>query len=184
MNTRSWKSRAMAVVVAGATAIAGALPASAAPVLTNTAALKQALPATCRMCAGGAAGFFFGGLLAGGLIGAAIARPYYYGYPGYGYGYGIRIRSLRLWLFVPVLFRRLRLSLRWKLLRWRLLRWKLLRRLARLRLGWLRLARLRGRRLRVAWSPCRPLRSGAPSLIGRPQPSRRLSPSCGVPPHR
>lgn len=91
MNTRSWKSRAMAVVVAGATAIAGALPASAAPVLTNTAALKQALPGDVqdvRWRGGG--GAFFGGLIAGGLIGAAFARPYYYGYPGYygGYGYG------------------------------------------------------------------------------------------------
>jgi hypothetical protein len=91
MNTRSWNSRAMAVVVAGATAIAGALPASAAPVLTNTAAVKQALPGDVldvRWRGGG--GAFFGGLLAGGLIGAAFARPYYYGgYPyGYGYGYG------------------------------------------------------------------------------------------------
>jgi hypothetical protein len=92
MNTRSWKSRAMAVVVAGATAITGALPAAAAPVLTNTAVLKQALPGDLqdvRWRGGG--GLFFGGLLAGGLIGAAIARPYYYGYPayyGYGYGYG------------------------------------------------------------------------------------------------
>jgi hypothetical protein len=88
MNTRSWKSRAMAVGVAGATAIAGALPASAAPVLTNTAALKQALPGDVQDVRWRGGGFFFGGLLAGGLIGAAIARPYYYGYPAYGYGYG------------------------------------------------------------------------------------------------
>jgi len=91
MNNRSWKSRAMAVVVAGATAIAGALPASAAPVLTNTAALKQALPGDVQDVRWRGGGAFFGGLLAGGLIGAAIARPYYYGYPsyyGYGYGYG------------------------------------------------------------------------------------------------
>jgi hypothetical protein len=92
MNTRSWKSRATAVVVAGATAIAGAFSASAAPVLTNTAALKQALPGDVqdvRWRGGG--GAFFGGLVMGGLLGAAFARPYYYGYPayyGYGYGYG------------------------------------------------------------------------------------------------
>jgi hypothetical protein len=91
MNTRSWKSRAMAVVVAGATAIAGALPASAAPVLTNTAALKQALPGEVQDVRWRGGGAFFGGLIAGGLLGAAFARPYYYGYPsyyGYGYGYG------------------------------------------------------------------------------------------------
>jgi len=91
MDTRCWKSRAMTVVVAGATAIAGALPASAAPVLTNTAALKQALPGEVQDVRWWGGGAFFGGLVAGGLLGAAIARPYYYGYPsyyGYGYGYG------------------------------------------------------------------------------------------------
>ena len=95
MNTRSWTSRAMAVVVAGATAIAGAFPASAAPVLTNTAAVKQALPGDVQNVrwgwrGGWGGGAFVGGLVAGGLIGAAFARPYY-GYPnyyGYGYGYG------------------------------------------------------------------------------------------------
>src|SRR5689334_8482073 len=101
MNTRSWKSRAMAIVVAGATAIAGALPASAAPVLTNTAAVKQALPGDVQNVRWGwrggwgwGGGAVVGGLIAGGLVGAALARPYYgygYGYPsyyGYGYGYG------------------------------------------------------------------------------------------------
>jgi hypothetical protein len=91
MNARSWKSRAMAVVVAGATAIAGVLPAAAAPVLTGTAALKQALPSDVQDVRWWGGGAFFGGLIAGGLIGAAVARPYYYGYPsyyGYGYGYG------------------------------------------------------------------------------------------------
>ena len=91
MNPRSWKSRAMAVAVAGATAIAGVLPAAAAPVLTGTAALKQALPSDVQDVRWWGGGAFFGGLVAGGLIGAAIARPYYYGYPvyyGYGYGYG------------------------------------------------------------------------------------------------
>ena len=91
MKTLSLKSRAMAVVVAGATAIAGAFPASAAPVLTNTAAVKQALPGDVQNVRWRGGGAFFGGLIAGGLIGAAFARPYYYGYPayyGYGYGYG------------------------------------------------------------------------------------------------
>jgi len=94
MNTRSWKTRAMAVVVAAATAITGAFSASAAPVLTSTAAVKQALPGDVQEVRwwGWGGGAFFGGLIAGGLIGAAIARPYYggyYGYPGYyGYGYG------------------------------------------------------------------------------------------------
>jgi hypothetical protein len=88
MDTRSWKSRAMVVVVAGATAIAGALPASATPVPTNTAALKQALPADVQDVRWRGGGAFFGGLVVGGLLGAAFARPYYYGYPGYYYGYG------------------------------------------------------------------------------------------------
>ncbi len=91
MNTRSWKSRAMAFVVAGATAIAGAVPASAAPVLTNTAALKHALPGDVQDVRWRGGGAFFGGLVLGGLLGATIPRPYYYGYPayyGYGYGYG------------------------------------------------------------------------------------------------
>ena len=95
MNTRSWKSRAMAVVVAGATAITGAFSASAAPVLTNTAALKQALPGDLQdvRWRGHGGGAFIGGLVMGGLLGAAFARPYYYGgyygYPAYyGYGYG------------------------------------------------------------------------------------------------
>jgi hypothetical protein len=91
MDTRSWKSRATAVVVAGATAIAGAFSASAAPVLTNTAALKQALPGEVQDVRWRGGGAFFGGLVMGGLLGAAFARPYYYGYPayyGYGYGYG------------------------------------------------------------------------------------------------
>jgi hypothetical protein len=91
MDTRTWKSRATAVVVAGATAIAGAFSASAAPVLTNTAALKQALPGEVQDVRWRGGGAFFGGLVMGGLLGAAFARPYYYGYPayyGYGYGYG------------------------------------------------------------------------------------------------
>ncbi len=91
MKTHSWKSRATAVVVAGATAVAGAVPASAAPVLTSTAAVKQALPGDVQDVRWRGGGAFFGGLVVGGLLGAAFSRPYYYGYPayyGYGYGYG------------------------------------------------------------------------------------------------
>ena len=153
MNTRSWKSRAMAVVVAGATAIAGALPASAAPVLTNTAALKQALPGDVQDVRWRGGGLFFGGLLAGGLIGAAIARPYYYGYPGYyGYGYGYGYSPYAYGYSYPYYSygygypyggtTTVAATTGW-----------LLRRLARLRRARLRLARLR-----VAWRPCRPLR--------------------------
>ena len=96
MNTYTWKNRALACVLAGTTAIAAACSASAAPVLTSTAAVKQALPSDVQDVRWGwGGGAFFGGLVAGGLIGAAIARPYYYGgygygygYPAYGYGYG------------------------------------------------------------------------------------------------
>ena len=93
MNTRTWKNRALATVLAGTTAIA-AVSASAAPVLTGTAALKQALPSDVQDVRWGwGGGAFFGGLIAGGLIGAAIATPYYgygygyYSYPPYAYGY-------------------------------------------------------------------------------------------------
>jgi len=87
MNVPIGKNRTLAAVLAGTTAIAAACSASAAPVLTSTAALKQALPSDLQdvRWRGGAV---FGGLVAGGLIGAAIARPYYDGYPTYGYGYG------------------------------------------------------------------------------------------------
>jgi hypothetical protein len=96
MNTHSWKTRALAIGLAGTTAIAVACSASAAPVLTGTATLKQALPNDVQDVRWGwGGGAFFGGLVAGGLIGAAISRPYYgygygygYGYPAYGYGYG------------------------------------------------------------------------------------------------
>ncbi len=88
MNTRSWKNRAIAVALAGATALATVYPATAAPVLSNTAAVKQALPTDVQDVRWRGGGAFFGGLLVGGLIGAAMSRPYYYGYPGWGYGYG------------------------------------------------------------------------------------------------
>ena len=95
MNTHTWKNRALAIGLAGTTAIAVVCSASAAPVLTNTAALKQALPSDVQDVRWGwGGGAFFGGLLVGGLIGAAIAQPYYgYGYPAYGYGYGFSYGS-------------------------------------------------------------------------------------------
>ena len=88
MNTHTWKNRALAIGLAGTTAITVVCSASAAPVLTSTAALKQALPSDVQDVRWWGGGAFFGGLVAGGLIGAAIARPDYYGYPAYGYGYG------------------------------------------------------------------------------------------------
>lgn len=88
MNTHTWKNRVLVLGLAGTTAITLVCSASAAPVLTNTAALRQTLPSDVRDVRWGwGGGAFFGGLLAGGLIGAAIASPYYYSYPAYGYGY-------------------------------------------------------------------------------------------------
>src|SRR5262249_41097260 len=97
MRTDTWKNRALACALGVTTPIAAAGSASAAPVLTSTAAVRQALPSDVQDVRWGwRGGAFFGGLVAGGLIGAAIARPYYggygygygYGYPAYGYGYG------------------------------------------------------------------------------------------------
>lgn len=88
MSICIWKNRALAIALAGTAAIALLSPASSAPVLANAAALKQALPSDVQDVRWRGGGAFFGGLVVGGLIGAAIARPYYYGYPAYGYGYG------------------------------------------------------------------------------------------------
>jgi hypothetical protein len=88
MSTRTWKHCALAAALAGAGSLGNGYSAAAAPVLSNTAAVKQALPSAVtdvRYYRGG--GAFFGGLVIGGLLGAAISRPYYYGYPGYGYAY-------------------------------------------------------------------------------------------------
>ena len=93
MSMRGWKVRVAAAVVAGVTAFGASGSGSAAPVLSSTASLKQALPGDVQNVRWwGRGGAFFGGVVAGGLIGAAIARPYYYGYGyggygGYGYGY-------------------------------------------------------------------------------------------------
>src|SRR5262249_33461608 len=103
MITYNWKRHAFAAVIAG-TAIAAACSGCAAPVRPSTGAVKQARPRVVQDVrwgwgggwrggwggwrGGWRGGAFAGGLLAGGLIGAAIASPYYYGYPSYGYGYG------------------------------------------------------------------------------------------------
>lgn len=93
MITYKWKNRAFAAVLAG-TAIAAACSASAAPVLTNTAAVKHALASDVQEVRWrGAAwrgrwgarlgGPLAGGLLAGGLVSTAFADPYYYDYASY-----------------------------------------------------------------------------------------------------
>jgi hypothetical protein len=77
------KRLAHAAALVGAIALGSAYSSSAAPVLSNTAAVKDAAPGDVIDVRNG--GAFFGGLVVGGLIGSAIARPYYYPYPYYGY---------------------------------------------------------------------------------------------------
>lgn len=92
MSTRTMKST-IALGVAGALAIAAASPSWAAPVPSNTAALKSAAPTETTDVRhfrhrGVGPGLLFGGLALG-LAGAALASPYYYDDgPGYGYGPG------------------------------------------------------------------------------------------------
>jgi hypothetical protein len=71
--------------------------AAAAGPFINTAAIKNAAPPIVVTVRWGGWGWGFGGgLLAGAIIGGALAAPYYgypsysygYGYPYYGYGYG------------------------------------------------------------------------------------------------
>jgi len=75
------------VITAGA--LVGAITvghsSTAAPVLSNTAAVRDAVASDVVDVRHGHGGAFFGGLVLGGLIGGAIARPYYYPYPYYGY---------------------------------------------------------------------------------------------------
>jgi hypothetical protein len=108
MDTRC-KNRALVAALAATAAMGTGCPVSAAPVPTMTAAVKHALPSDVQDVRWGwgggwggwrggwggwrggwgwGGGAFVGGLVAGGLLGAAIASPYYYGYPSYGYGYG------------------------------------------------------------------------------------------------
>jgi hypothetical protein len=82
------KLTATALAAAGLVALVG--PASAAPVLSNTAALKQSVASDVEQVrwrgnTAAAAGL---GFLGGAIVGSAIAnsnRGYYYGEP-YGYG--------------------------------------------------------------------------------------------------
>jgi hypothetical protein len=83
------------VATAATIALTAVAPATAAPVLSNTAAVKAAAePATTDVRWGW--GWGWGGALAAGIIGglaigALASAPYYgygYGYPAYGYGYG------------------------------------------------------------------------------------------------
>jgi hypothetical protein len=93
--------RAAAIGLAGAMTLAGMTSSFAAPVLSNAAGLKAAVPndvAEVRWRGwhrGGGGAAIAGGLAAGALLGAGIAaatapRYYYGGYgPAYGYsGYG------------------------------------------------------------------------------------------------
>ena len=107
MINQSIKKRAIALAIAGATALGAVTSAWSAPVLSSTAALKAAVPSDVsdvryrgRYRRGGNGAGVALGIL--GVVGAvAAANAYrnngygygygnpYYGYgPGYGYGYG------------------------------------------------------------------------------------------------
>lgn len=91
------KNRTIALGIAGALALA-AVPASAAPVMSNTTALKSAVSdnVTDVRWRGRGRGVGPGiglGIAAGALVGAAVAGTaygpnYYYDEPSYGSGYG------------------------------------------------------------------------------------------------
>ena len=76
-------------LIAGTTATVLALtaiaPASAAPVLTNTAAVKSAADSSVVDVRWGWGGWLAAGII-GGIAFGALTSPYYY---GYGYGYGV-----------------------------------------------------------------------------------------------
>ena len=81
-------------LIAGATATALAIsaiaPATAAPVLSNTAAVKSAADNPIVDVRWGWGGWLAAGVI-GGIALGALTSPYYYGgygYGGYGYGYG------------------------------------------------------------------------------------------------
>ncbi len=95
MSRLDRKSGLLIAALASAVAAGSVHPVAAAPVLTNTAAVKAALPSTLVDARNGHGGAFVGGLVLGGFLGAAMARPYYYPYYGYyghpyGYYYGYR----------------------------------------------------------------------------------------------
>lgn len=76
------RTRLIAAGVAGAVVIAAAAPAWSAPVMTNAAALKAAIPSATEVQWRPRYGWAIAGAAAAGIVaGAAIAsRPYYYGY--------------------------------------------------------------------------------------------------------
>ena len=95
MTNLSWPALAGAALLSGTIVIATGHATSAGPVPTSTAAVKQALTSdvvTARHR--GNTGAFVGGLVVGGILGAAIAGrhyydgPYYYPYAYYDYPYG------------------------------------------------------------------------------------------------
>ncbi len=89
MNRLDRKHGLLIAALASAVVLGNAHSTAAAPVLTNTAAVKTALPSALVDVHYGHGGAFVGGMVVGGLLGAAIARPYYYPYYGY-YGYPYR----------------------------------------------------------------------------------------------
>ena len=98
--SRSLIRSTLGVGTAAILAVSAVAPASAAPVLSNTTAVKDAAGASATDVRWG--GWGWGGAVAAGVIGGlalgAIASAPYYGYgygPSYGYGYGIRAS---LWL--------------------------------------------------------------------------------------
>ncbi len=85
MKQVNWRHLAGAGVLVGAITMGQGHSSSAAPVLSNTAAVRDAVTSDVVDVRYGYGGAFFGGLVLGGLLGGAIARPYYYPYPYYGY---------------------------------------------------------------------------------------------------
>jgi hypothetical protein len=85
MKRVNWRHLAGTGVLVAAITMGQGHSSSAAPVLTNTAAVRDAVTNNVVHVRYGYGGAFVGGLVLGGLIGGAIARPYYYSYPYYGY---------------------------------------------------------------------------------------------------
>lgn len=97
---KTLQQRAIAIGLAGAMTLGAVAPGLAAPVMTNTAVIKNAHAERSdvidvRSRGGRVAAGIIGGLAAGALVGAAVANSrsgYYYGDPyyarGYGYNYG------------------------------------------------------------------------------------------------
>jgi hypothetical protein len=83
MGIVKFRTRALAAGLAAA--LAAGTPGLAAPVMTNTAAIKTATEADVIRVDGGFAAGLFGGLVGGAIVGAAVARPRYYYPPPYYY---------------------------------------------------------------------------------------------------